>query len=126
MTRPRGKSLATVSAAAITLALAAGCSSTASAVDPLHPRTGPATPAVGVAYPYDLYTHCGVRYAYFDGHWWAADSPSPADPSQGGNPYTGYVTGSMTLTSKATARFDVPHRITATFHPFAGRPQPCS
>lgn len=92
----------------------------------MHPRTGPATPSAGVAYPYDLMTHCGVRYAYFDGRWWEADSPSPQDLAKGSNPYTGYVAGTMTLTSQTTVRFDLPHRITATFHPLGGQPQPCS
>ena len=92
----------------------------------MHPQTGPATPSVGVAYPYDLLTHCGVRYAYFEGRWWEADSPSSRDLAKGSNPYTGYVAGTMTLTSDATARFDLPHTITATFHPLSGLPKACS
>jgi hypothetical protein len=118
--------LATACATAIIIAFAAGCSSSSSTAAPMHPRTGPASPSVGVAYPYDLMTHCGVRYAYFGGRWWEADSPSQVDPAKGSNPYTGYVPGTLTLTSQATARFDQPHRITATFHPLDGQPQPCS
>jgi hypothetical protein len=71
-------------------------------------------------------THCGIRYAYFDGRWWEADSPSQTDPAKGSNPYIGYVAGTMTLTSSATARFDAPHGTAAAFHPLAGQPQPCS
>lgn len=92
----------------------------------MHPQTGPASPSAGVSYPYDLMTHCGVRYAYFDGRWWEADSPSQEDPAKGSNPYSGYIAGTMTLTSQTTARFDLPHTLTATFHPLGGQPQPCS
>jgi len=71
-------------------------------------------------------THCGVRYAYFDGRWWEADSPSQDDPAEGSNPYTGYVAGTMTLVSATAARFDRAHSFTALFHPLSGQPQPCS
>jgi len=126
MRRLRGLGLATAYAAAIAVALAAGCSAKSASADPTHPRTGPVSPSPGVSYPYDLMTHCGVRYAYFDGRWWEADSPAQDDPAKGSNPYTGYVVGTMTLTSQTTARFDLPHGFTAAFHPLDAQPQPCS
>jgi hypothetical protein len=126
MKRPRCSGPATAYAAAIAIVLAAGCSAKSAPFDPTRPRTGPASPTAGVSYPYDLMTHCGVRYAYFAAHWWEADSPRQDDPAKGGNPYTGYVVGTMTLTSQTTARFDLPHGFTATFHPLDAQPQPCS
>lgn len=126
MTRPQGLRVTTACAAAIAIVLAAGCSAKSASVDPTHPRTGPISPSARVSYPYDLMTHCGVRYAYFDGRWWEADSPSQDDPAKGSNPYTGYVVGAMTLMSQMMARFDLPSGFTATFHPLNGQPQPCS
>lgn len=125
MTRPQGLSLIAACATAIAV-LSTGCSSSPHRIDPTHPQTGPASPSPGVSYPYDLMTHCGVRYAYFSGHWWEADSPTQEDPAKGHNPYTGYITGTMTLTSQTTARFNLPHTLTATFHPLGEQPQPCS
>ena len=126
MTRLRGLPLAVTCAVAITVLSAAGCSSSSHRVEPTHPQTGPASPSTGVSYPYDLMTHCGVRYAYFNGHWWEADSPSQQDPAKGSNPYTGYIAETMTLVSQTTARFDLPRTLTVTFHPLGGRPQQCS
>jgi hypothetical protein len=126
MRHPLGPGLATVCAAAIAVVLSAGCSANSASADPTHPRTGPASPSAGVSYPYDLMTHCGVRYAYFAGRWWEADSPSQDDPAKASNPYTGYVVGTMTLTSETSARFDLPRRFSAAFHPIDGQPQPCS
>ena len=83
--------------------------------------------AIGVrSYPYDLYTHCGIRDAYFDDRWWEADSPSQDDPAKGSSPYNGSVSGTMTLTSPTAARFDGPHKLTVTFHPLDGQPLPCA
>lgn len=46
---------------------------------------------MGKAYSFIIYTHCGVRRAYFDGYWWLVD-PMLSDgngnpPSGWGNPY---------------------------------------
>jgi hypothetical protein len=107
--------------------LLAGCaSSSPQPAGPLRPRTGPASPALGTPYPYDLFTHCGIHDAYFENRWWEADSPTLDDPSKGSNPYTGSLAGTMTLTSPTAARFDGPHQLAATFHPLDGTPQACS
>lgn len=40
------------------------------------PRTAPASPATGSAYPYNLPVRCGIDYAFFAGRWWQADKPT--------------------------------------------------
>ncbi len=64
-----------------------------------------AAPAeIGVRYVHELYTHCGVRYATFDGRRWLAD-PILGDvnpPPGWGNPFD---TGAMELVSKDRALF---------------------
>jgi hypothetical protein len=66
-----------------------------------EPRTPPAE--LGKAYPYELYTHCGVDLAVdFDGSFWQLSHPtevpkSLGDPSQ---------EGTMTLIAADSARFD--------------------
>ena len=58
------------------------------------PETDRSTPAIlGKEYPYQLYTHCGVRAAAFDeGRWWRANPPLDdgwGNPPAGwGNPFT--------------------------------------
>ena len=58
------------------------------------PETDRSTPAIlGKEYPYQLYTHCGVRAAAFDeGRWWRANPPlddGRGNPPAGwGNPFT--------------------------------------
>lgn len=82
-------------------------------------RTGPEHPVVGVAYPYDLYVHCGIRHAKFGGRWWHA---VPERPGQLG-PYT---PGTMTLVSADHARFDAADpRVTVDFQPATDVPIPC-
>jgi hypothetical protein len=58
---------------------------------------------VGVSYPYDLYTHCGVRYAYFDGRLWVLEPP--AGPPRSGDPYEH---GLMRLIAENIAEFRSP------------------
>lgn len=74
-------------------------------------RTGPADPQVGVGYPFDLYTHCGIDFTRFGGRYWQAAAPlpepSPLPDAQGVTTYTGYVSGVMTLVDQQTARFVV-------------------
>jgi hypothetical protein len=64
---------------------------------------------IGVAYPYDLYVHCGGEYARFSSQLWIADHP-PGDPGptpaeNGVMVYTGYVAGWMTKLDGVTAIF---------------------
>ena len=63
---------------------------------------------LGKAYPFQLYTHCGVEYAVdFDGAFW--DLADPAWQSRSGNPPSGignpYQGGTMTLLDPDHARF---------------------
>ncbi len=61
---------------------------------------------VGQPYAYRLYTHCGVRQAYFDGRWWVNSPPlddgSMNPPPGWGNPTE---TGVMVLVQPDLARF---------------------
>lgn len=59
---------------------------------------------IGVRYSYDLYTHCGIRSANFDGRRWLADPIlGDANPPPGwGNPID---PGTMELVSKDRALF---------------------
>lgn len=72
------------------------------------PTTAPAldgSPAeIGARYSHKLYTHCGVRYADFDGRKWLADPfLGEANPPPGwGNPSD---PGTMELVSKDRALF---------------------
>lgn len=67
---------------------------------------GPVDPHLGVAYPFDLLTHCGITGTRFGGRYFAAVHPlveGAGNPPQGwGNPYQ---RGSMTLVSADEARF---------------------
>jgi hypothetical protein len=84
--------------------------------DPGDPaRSGPAQAVIGVAYPFDLYTHCGIRWARFVGREWTPVHPAP-DPlrlpnSAGITTYSGYVAGTMTLIRPDLLRFTLtdPH-----------------
>jgi hypothetical protein len=104
--------------------------------DPDRPRTGPAQPQLGEAYPYDLYTHCGIRHAQFGGRWWEVSPPRAEPPARVGadgvTRYTGYTAGTMTLVGTDVARFviDVRHATAddpvVTFFPASGQPAPCA
>lgn len=73
---------------------------------------------VGVSYPYELYTHCGIRDAYFDGRLWVA-KPVLSDGSD--NPPEGWDNpddvGTMRLVSPDAATFDNAAGRTAKFAP---------
>jgi hypothetical protein len=74
-------------------------------------ETGPADPEVGVAYPFDLHTHCGIRWTSFGGREWRAVEPAP-EPADGPDDdgtvsYDGYTIGTMTLLDEDLLRFTV-------------------
>ena len=83
----------------------------------------PAVAAVGSAYPYYLYVHCSIRFAYFDGHWWEADQPRPTPSQAQGEPQ---AYGTMTLVSQSHARFSGDGVPTVDFHAYQGTPPACS
>lgn len=56
------------------------------ALDETEPPCGPGA-ELGISYPYNVYTHCGVEYAVFDGRLWLLDPPL-TDGS--GNPPPGW------------------------------------
>jgi hypothetical protein len=90
-----------------------------------NPAIGPDRPMVGEPYRYDLYVHCGVRFATFGGRWWHAE-PEQARPA--GQPYRdgNYVTGTMTLLSPDHARFvSADPDLTVDFRPLTTAPAPC-
>jgi hypothetical protein len=70
---------------------------------------GPKVATIGVAYPYDLYVHCGGALATFSGHEWVAylppGDPGPSPDADGMMTYTGYIAGWMTLLDSSTAIF---------------------
>jgi hypothetical protein len=85
-------------------------------VNPGRMEAGPAVAMIGVAYPYDLYVHCGGAYAWFSGQRWRADQP-PGDPGPtpdeiGTMVYTGYLAGWMTKLDGVTAIFTFSGRTT--------------
>ncbi len=71
------------------------------------PAAEAASAEIGVRYTHNLYTHCGVRYADFDGRRWLADPVLTANeglspPPGWGNPND---LGTMELVSKDRALF---------------------
>jgi hypothetical protein len=76
-------------------------------------------PVIGVAYPFQMPTHCGIQAASFGGHWWLATAPTGTSGPVGPQ----YTAGTMTLVSPSDARFDYAGG-TAEFTPTA-TPQPC-
>ena len=90
--------------------------------------TVPASPAVGVAYPFDLLTHCGVVGADIGGVYFAAEQPLTDGP--GGRPAgwaNPFQRGTMTLLNGTEAQFTDTTGHTARFHadPNAKPPAPC-
>jgi hypothetical protein len=73
---------------------------------------------IGQPYPYTLYTHCGIRSAYFDGRRWIAEpilSKDNVNPPAGwGNPFD---RGSMELVAEDLARFTSTSGLAAEFRP---------
>jgi hypothetical protein len=99
------------------------------------PRTGPARPLIGVAYAFDLYTHCGIDFTTFGGRAWQAVTSLP-DPERlpdahGMTTYTGYISGTMALADQNTLRFTVDDTTVAmtgrtiVFRPVSTGPSPC-
>jgi hypothetical protein len=53
---------------------------------------------VGVAYPFDLFAHCGAELVRFGGSGWRAEQPLAIS-------WFGYFPGTMELLDADTARF---------------------
>ena len=128
----RRRSIAALAATSIaaTSFAAAGLSGCAGRTnDPV--RADPATASLEhLAFPYALYTHCGVNEANIQGRWYAAETPlsdGHGNPPAGwGNPYQ---SGTMTIRSATRADFtdSAGHRVTFILRPNATGPrQICS
>jgi hypothetical protein len=83
----------------------------ASAPGDFNVRTGPPEPELGVAYPFDLLTHCGIGWTSFGGRDWHPVQPEPVpaplpDPD-GITTVDGYTTGTMTLVDEDLLRFTI-------------------
>jgi len=80
--------------------------------------------AIGSAYAYRMYTHCGVEWTYFDGRWWKAKprlSDGSGNPPRGwGNPYDD---GWMMLVSENHAHFSSASGFGADFEALPGEVQ---
>jgi hypothetical protein len=82
---------------------------------------------IGVEYPFDLYTHCGIVGADVAGVWFAAEPPlvDEAGPPAGwGDPYQ---PGTLTLETadEAVFRDDAGHEVTLRAAPDSDRPPSC-
>ncbi|WP_121391801.1 hypothetical protein [Actinokineospora cianjurensis] len=108
-------------------------SSSAGATTEVVPATSEA--AVGVAVPFQLPTHCGIKYARFADKWWRAEQESP-DPrrvlaADGSGSYTGSVPGRVVLVDERTLRFTVDSGVIeggpteVVLHPTADQPPLC-
>ncbi|BBC34141.1 hypothetical protein SGFS_054350 [Streptomyces graminofaciens] len=92
-------------------------------------QEGPAEPKQHKPYPYDIYTHCGIKSVRFGGRWWVLDSviPGPEQvkgepPSQDSQKLAGY----MTLIGPDTANFDAAGMPTMQFIPTKDEPPSCA
>jgi hypothetical protein len=92
------------------------CSPTANRV----PCTSAADP--GVSYRFNLLTHCGIEWAYFDGRYWVPN-PSAQTPSN----WAGIEGGTMVLERNDVAVFEADKGGGASFVPApkAFRPENC-
>ena len=79
------------------------------------PPCGPGA-EIGRPYSYTIYTHCGIRSAFFDGRRWIADpilSVDNVNPPPGwGNPFD---KGSMELVAEDLAKFTSSAGLVADF-----------
>lgn len=94
-----------------------------------HLAKGPAQPKQHKPYPYDINTHCGVKWLQFGGRWWVLDTVSPGveqvkgkPPSQDSQRLAGY----MTLVGPDTADFDAAGMPTLQFVPTDAEPPGCA
>lgn len=99
----------------------------AAEVGPAGQLVVPSPPEVGVAYPFDLYTHCGIFGADVAGVWFAADPPLVEEfgpPAGWGDPEQ---RGTLTLDSadEAVFRDDVGHELRLRAAPDSERPPLC-
>jgi hypothetical protein len=78
--------------------------------------TVPASPTVGVAYPFDLLTHCGVVGVFIGGVYFAAEQPLTDGPTRQAGWANPFQRGTMTLLNTTEAQFTDNAGHTARFH----------
>ncbi|MFJ1601443.1 hypothetical protein [Streptomyces sp. NPDC088261] len=94
-----------------------------------HWREGPAEPRQHQPYPYDLNTHCGIKWIHFGGRWWVLDSVFPGAEQVRGTPSSREierVAGYVTLIGPDTAAFDAAGMPTMQFVPAEEEPPGCA
>ncbi|MDT0567218.1 hypothetical protein RM704_07045 [Streptomyces sp. DSM 3412] len=92
-------------------------------------QEGPADPEQHKPYPYDIYTHCGIKWVRFDGRWWVLDSVFTGAEQVKGEPHSQdsqRLAGYMTLIGPDTANFDAAGMPTMQFVPTKDEPGGCA
>ncbi|MFF4628326.1 hypothetical protein [Streptomyces griseorubiginosus] len=92
-------------------------------------QQGPPKPKLHKPYPYDIYTHCGVKWLRFGGRWWVLDTVLPGTAQVKGEPpsqYSQRLAGYMTLIDANTADFDAAGMPTMQFVPAVKTPPACA
>lgn len=92
-------------------------------------QQGPAEPKEHTPYPFDINTHCGIKWVHFGGRWWVLDIVLPGvEQVQGEPPPPGgeRVAGYMTLIGPDTADFDAAGMPTLQFVPTDEGPPGCA
>ncbi|GAA1538443.1 hypothetical protein GCM10009730_54600 [Streptomyces albidochromogenes] len=85
--------------------------------------------AVHKPYPYDINTHCGIKWVKFDSRWWVLDSVFPGVEQVKGEPSSPHgqrLAGYMTLIGPDTANFDAVGMPTMQFVPTEDDPPGCA
>ncbi|MCX4988482.1 MULTISPECIES: hypothetical protein [unclassified Streptomyces] len=93
-----------------------------------HWKEGPTKPVQHKPYPYDIYTHCGIKWVKFGGRWWTLDTVFPGVEQVKGERaprYTQTLAGYMTLIGPDTANFDAAGMPTLQFVPAKKNPPGC-
>jgi hypothetical protein len=89
---------------------------------------GPAKPEKQKSYPYDVYAHCGIKWAKFGGRWWVLDTVHPGVDDVAGKPpepRAQWVSGYMTLVDSDLADFKAAGMPTLRFVPAEHEPPGC-
>ncbi|MDX2806597.1 hypothetical protein, partial [Streptomyces scabiei] len=92
-------------------------------------REGPAKPEEQTPYPYDINTHCGIKWVHFGGRWWVLDTVFPGVEQVRGEPAPpgrDVIAGYMTLIGPDTADFDAAGMPTLQFVPADDDPPGCA
>ncbi len=100
--------------------LVAGCGPSPAPQSTSQAGPVPASAAgpAGGGEPFRLLTHCGLKYAKFDGRTWVTDRPAEepkrAPGADGIVSYDGYTTGRMVRVDDTTLKFTVDPGTTTT------------